>query len=257
VTVRPPPPPPGVPTPVDVLPPSITTISSYSDLVQKCQDWLFGRADLANQVPTFIQMFEAKANRKLFCRQMENRAVTTINLTEVAPEFVDLPIGFQSMRRVRVINTTSKPRLKFLTGQQMDDTRERAKTPGTPVWFAIFGQEMELCPTPNLAYQIEMVYRAYLSPLGIVPVTPSPPIVVPGTPANLTPVATNWLLQTAPDLYLYGTLMEAAPYLYDDERIPVWAAGVQAGFADLNALSLEASYNAGPLAWRRKGSSYS
>lgn len=238
-------------------------INSYDDLVQRCQDWLFGRTDLAVQVPTFIQMFEAKANRKLLCRQMENRAVTIIDPTEIEPEFVDLPIGFQTMRRVRVANSPgppSKPRLRFLTGQQMDDTRERNPTPGIPIWFAIFGQEMELCPTPNSNYEIEMVYRAYLTPLGppVVAPLPGPTLVIPpGVPANLTPAITNWLLQTAPDAYLYGTLMEAAPYLHDDERIAVWSAGVQAAFADLNALSDEASYNAGPLAWRKKGRSYS
>ena len=245
-------------------------INSYNDLVQRCSEWLFNRVDILPQVPTFIQMFEAKANRKLLCRQMEARAVTIINLNEIEPEFVDLPIGFQSMRRVRVLGVPSqgKPKLKFLTGQQMDDIREKNQTPSAPIWFSIFGQEMELCPTPNAAYEIEMVYRAYLTPLGNPPVVipvggggagpPVPtPFLAPGDPANLTPAITNWLLQTAPDAYLYGTLMEAAPYLHDDERIAVWASGVQAAFADLNALSDEATYNAGPLSWRRKGSSYS
>jgi hypothetical protein len=244
----------------------LTTISQYSDLVQKCQDWLFGRTDLAAQVPTFIQMFEAKANRKLFCRQMENRAVTIIDPNEIEPEFVDLPIGFQSMRRVRCANATGpipKPRLKFLTGQQMDEMRERNQVPGSPVWFSIFGQEMELLPTPNSNFEIEMVYRAYLTPLGNL-LLPEPQVnpltilpTVPGTPANLSPAPTNWLLQTAPDAYLYGTLMEAAPYLHDDDRIAVWSSGVQAAFADLNALSDEASYNAGPIAWRHRGFRYS
>ena len=239
------------------------TISSYYDLIQACQDWLFGRTDLAIQVPTFIQLFEAKANRKLFCRQMENRAITTVDPNSIGPEFVDLPIGFQSMRRVRVLNALppqAKPHLKFLTGQQMDEIRENNRTAGSPVWFAIFGQEMELCPTPSFAAELEMVYRAYLTPLGIPTPPPdpgvAPPIVVLNTTANLSPGLTNWLLQTAPDAYLYGTLMEAAPYLHDDDRIQVWASGVQAAIADLNALSTEASYNAGPISWRRKGSGY-
>ena len=33
---------------------------------------------------------------------------------------------------------------------------------------------------------------------------------------------TNWLLTSHPDVYLYGTLMEAAPYLKDDERVVIW-----------------------------------
>lgn len=35
-------------------------------------------------------------------------------------------------------------------------------------------------------------------------------------------VAFNWLLRDHPDVYLYGALMQAAPFLRDDERIPVW-----------------------------------
>ena len=33
---------------------------------------------------------------------------------------------------------------------------------------------------------------------------------------------TNTVLDTAPDVYLYGALVESAPYLKDDERLPVW-----------------------------------
>jgi len=34
---------------------------------------------------------------------------------------------------------------------------------------------------------------------------------------------TNWLLTKAPDVYLYGALTHAAPFLMDDQRIPVFA----------------------------------
>ena len=45
-----------------------------------------------------------------------------------------------------------------------------------------------------------------------------------------------WLLTTAPDLYLYGTLMEAAPYLDDDQRIQTWGSLYEQG---MNALQIE------------------
>jgi hypothetical protein len=50
--------------------------------------------------------------------------------------------------------------------------------------------------------------------------------------------------------------METAPYLHEDDRIAVWSAGVQSAFADLNALSEDALFNAGPLVIRRKGRGY-
>jgi hypothetical protein len=223
------------------------SLLTYTDLVQACQDWLFGRADIAPRVPDFIRLFEGKANRNLLCRQMENRCVTTIDINVSEPEFLLLPVDFQSMRRVRLLNAFSggtgaipaKPRLKFATGAQLDDIRALNPNPGPPVWFGIFGNEMELVPTPDNNYPVEIVYRMYLPPLAT------------------APEGTNWLFSFAPDAYLYGTLMEAAPYLHDDDRIPVWQAGAAAAISELNSLSEEASYNAGPLTIRRTRRGYS
>jgi len=36
-------------------------------------------------------------------------------------------------------------------------------------------------------------------------------------------VSTNWMLTNNPDVYLYGALLEAQPYLMDDARIATWA----------------------------------
>lgn len=227
------------------------TIASNTDLIQRCQDWLFGRSDIAARVPDFITLFEAKANRSLFCRQMETRAITTIDMGSSEPEFVTLPSDFQTMRRVRLVNTLTptngtgaeKPRLRYATGAQIDDLREENPAPGAPIWFSIFGDELELLPTPDQAYSVEMVYRCNIPALGS------------SSPGG--PIATNWLLEVAPDAYLYGTLMEAAPYLHEDERIAVWSAGVTAAFQQLNDLSEKATYDAGPLVMRRRGRGYS
>jgi len=35
--------------------------------------------------------------------------------------------------------------------------------------------------------------------------------------------ANNWILTSYPDVYLYGALLEASPYLVEDERVNVWA----------------------------------
>jgi hypothetical protein len=33
---------------------------------------------------------------------------------------------------------------------------------------------------------------------------------------------TNWLLQTFPEVYLYGSLLHSAPYLQEDARVAMW-----------------------------------
>lgn len=230
-------------------------IAQYSDLNGAVSNWLYGRTDLTARVPEFIALAEAKFNRKLFCRQMEARSKVTLDTTLVDPEMVALPWDFQTMRRVRVLNAftptggvaVSKPRLHFASGAQMDDLRDAHSTADVPNWFTIFGSELEVLPSPNANYLIEMVYRQNIPALNTTP-------TINGILQPL--ITTNWLLTFAPDAYLYGTLMEAAPYLRDDDRISVWKAGVDGVIAELNALSQEATFNAGPLTMRRTRRSY-
>jgi hypothetical protein len=45
---------------------------------------------------------------------------------------------------------------------------------------------------------------------------------------------TNWLTDYAPDVLLYAILLEAVPFLKNDERIPVWESAYARGLASLN-----------------------
>ena len=66
---------------------------------------------------------------------------------------------------------------------------------------------IEFAPVPDSEYTREIVYYQALPAL-----------------ADNT---TNWLLDSHPDIYLYGSLMQSAPYLQADERIGVWAGKFQ------------------------------
>jgi hypothetical protein len=63
--------------------------------------------------------------------------------------------------------------------------------------------EWMLVPTPDQAYPFEVSYWAT-------------PVLIDS--ANQT----NWVSQNIPEALLYATLLEAVPYLKDDERVPVW-----------------------------------
>jgi hypothetical protein len=200
-------------------------ISTYTELLDAVSNWL-SRSDLEPRTPEFIALAEAKFNRDLNCSQQETRSYTTCDITDDEPEFISLPTDFLSMRRVRLSGVTDKPRLQFLSQQQIDDYR--GDTTGQPIYFSIAGTEMELAPTPDQNYELETIYRAKI------------PALTSGAP-------TNWLLTLAPDAYLYGTLMEACPYLKDEqERIPIWGAGLRHAIDGLNRLTLHHNYGAGP-----------
>jgi hypothetical protein len=52
-------------------------------------------------------------------------------------------------------------------------------------------------------------------------------------PALTVSNTSNLLLVEAPDLYLYGSLLQEAPYLQDDQRITVWGALYDRAMSDL------------------------
>lgn len=75
---------------------------------------------------------------------------------------------------------------------------------GQPVFYADYNyQHWVFAPTPDVAYPIEIVYYEL-------------PQLLDETNQQ------NWLTNFAPNALLYGTLLEATPFLKNDERIPVW-----------------------------------
>jgi len=208
----------------------VTQITDYPSLQSAVTEYLARDQDttLIARIPTFIQLAEAKFNRQLFVRQMESRATAVVNLASLEPEFISLPADFQSMRRVRLLSVSGKPCLAFRSGTQMDEYRfYRSDVAAQPLYFTVFGTEVELVPSPDQAYTIEMVYRASIPPLA----------------SN----SSNWLLTLAPDLYLYGALLESAPYIKEDGRIQTWGLGFTAALNDLNNLGLTSTFNPGPM----------
>lgn len=190
--------------------------------------------DFIAYVPMAIQLFEAKANRNLFVRQMETRATALTDGTLAEPEFIALPADFQSMRRMRLSSVAGKPLLDFMSTTQMDEFRSsNANVIDQPRYFTIFGNEIELAPTPDSAYTIEMIYRQN----------------VPALAGNNV----NWLLTQAPDLYLYGALLESMTKIKEDARLQTWVLGYQTALDELNELGKMSTFNAGPLVVRTSG----
>jgi len=56
----------------------------------------------------------------------------------------------------------------------------------------------------------------------------------------------NWVIQNEPGLYLYGALVEASPYLRDDERTLLWATQFKAIIDSLNKQDGDARYGNAP-----------
>src|SRR3990167_2951986 len=93
-----------------------------------------------------------------------------------------------------------------------------ASTTGRPLFWADAGDAQFLvAPSPSVAFEFELNYYERLAPLS----------------ASNT---TNWLTDNCPQLLLYASLIESAPYLRDDERIAVWQAQYEKHVAAITAV---------------------
>jgi hypothetical protein len=197
-------------------------MDTYAQLKSTLADYL-NRDDLTAIVPSFIKFAEAKFNRKLRVRQMITRAQATIDTAFFSP-----PADWLESKEFQ-LNTNPITKLEFITesyGNQLRSSRFAAG--GKPLYYTVVGNQLEFIPTPDTEYQGELTYYAKIPAL---------------SDANTS----NWLLAYAPDLYLYGALIEAEPYLKNDERVAVWGELYLRVVADIEVADERASVASTPL----------
>ena len=183
-------------------------ISNYSELQTAVANWL-DRDDLTARIPEFIALAEARFNRVLRLRSME--AKYTAN-TVAGQRNLALPTSYIQMRNFQV-NTSPLTTLSYVT-PEIYDRLWGGSTSGTPKFYTILANEVSFGPIPASVQEVEMLFYKKFDNLS-------------GS------VATNWLITNAPDIYLYGSMLEAEPFIMNDERVQLWAAALERGVSDL------------------------
>jgi hypothetical protein len=183
-------------------------ISTYSELQTAVANWL-NRTDLTDRIPEFIALAEAQMNRRLRVRQMVTRAEAAL-----ASEFVDAPQDMlEPIRLTLEISESDIRMLQYLAPERLLAEKVGIVSSAEPAFYSMVGGSLQLLPMPDTTYTSELTYYARIAPLA----------------SN----STNWLLSAYPDAYLYGALLQAAPYLVDDERTVTWGTMFQAALNDI------------------------
>lgn len=187
-------------------------ISTYTELKTSIASWL-NRDDLTSVIPDFISLAEAGINRDLRHYKMIERADATLD-----SRYVQLPADWMETVRFSITSGNTY-RLELVSRDDMLEYRQKtANTSGRPRFYANIGDTIEVFPTPDADYTMQLQYYSK-------------------TPALSDSNASNWLLLDAPDVYLYGTLIQSAPYLQDDARTQTWAALYAAALQSLQKAS--------------------
>ena len=179
---------------------------NYGALKQSIANWA-DRDDLGSFIPDFIALCEARFNRELRLRSMEQKEYAN---TIGGQANYALPTNFLQMREFR-LNTNPTVSLRYVSPEIYESWDLGS---GQPACYTIIANEIRLGPVPAGVYEMEMLFwRKFPNLNGVTP--------------------TNWMLQNAPDVYLYGSLLELEPFIQNDQRIAVWAAGYQKAISDI------------------------
>ena len=172
-------------------------LTSYTELKTSIANYL-NRSDLTSVIPDFITLAESKLNRILRLRVMQKRVSTT---TTASDAFIDLPSDFLEMVQF-FVDSNPNVVLDYVnpTEIELDNLRE---TSGKPQQYTIMGSEFKLNPIPDSVYTLKLTYFGKI-------------------PALSDSNTTNFLLSNYPQVYLYGALVEAQPYIMNDERLTTW-----------------------------------
>jgi hypothetical protein len=197
-------------------------LTTYAELKLSIADWL-NRDDLTAVIPDFITLAEHQMEREVRHYKMIERSNANLD-----SRYSQVPAGWLETIRFGITSGDTY-RLEMVSIDRILELRERnMNTGGRPKYYCHVGDTFELFPTPDAAYATELVYYERIPVL---------------SDSNTT----NWLLDEAPDAYLYGSLLQAAPYLAEDQRITTWATLYAGAVASLNNASDKTRTSSGNL----------
>jgi hypothetical protein len=205
-------------------------ISTKAELNTAVANWL-NRSDLTARIPEFTSLAEASFNRNLRTREMLVRSTAS-----TTGQYVSLPTDYLEMLNIELTSTSPPKRLVYITSDRSDDYRENSNNEvGTPDYYTIEGTSIQLLPTPSASVTIQLNYYQDIPAL-----------------SGLADSGNNWLLLAHPDIYLYGTLMQASPYIMDQQSAKIWDGLLSRSMQELQMSDEKSRYSGGTLNMRPK-----
>lgn len=189
-------------------------VLTYDSLTSTVLQYLERRdAAVVAQIPTFITMceFEIAENIKTLGQ------LTVANATmEAGNPVLAKPARWRKTVSMSVNNGTQMQPILLRKFEYLKNYAPNPSVTGTPVYYSDTDYEhWYLAPTPDVAYEFEVLYYERIAPLS-------------------STNQTNWLTQYAPNAMLYGTLLQAMTFLKNDNRV-IFQQKFDAAMASLKA----------------------
>jgi hypothetical protein len=186
---------------------TVAAVMTYDSLVDDISTYL-ERTDQAtlDKIPTFIMLAEQVIAAEI--KFLGNLTVMTSNMVQ-NQAVIDKPARWH---KTVSMNVTVAGQRRPVLLRKYEYLREYWPDPtnaGVPEFYCDYDYTHWLvAPTPDDDYAFEVLYYERIQPLD-------------------SSNQTNWFTTYAPQALLYGTLLQAMPFLKNDERIPMWQAQYQ------------------------------
>lgn len=179
-------------------------VMTYDSLVSDISSYL-ERTDQATleKIPTFIMLAEQVIAAEI--KFLGN--LTPMTSTLVANQAViDKPARWHKTVSMNVTVAGIRQPVFLRKYEYLREYWPDPTDTGAPRYYADYDYTHWLiAPTPDVAYNFEVLYYERIQPLD-------------------SSNQTNWFTIYAPQALLYGSLLQAMPFLKNDERIPMWQA---------------------------------
>ena len=180
------------------------SVMTYDSLVENIQSYL-ERNDTAtlDKIPLFIMLAEQVIASKI--KFLGNLTVNTSNMV-AGTAVIAKPARWHKTVSMNITVAGEREPVLLRKYEYLRNYAPDPTATGIPKYYADYDYTNWLvAPTPAAAYAFEVLYYERVQPLD-------------------SSNQTNWFTIYAPQALLYGSLLQAMPFLKNDERIPMWQA---------------------------------
>lgn len=178
------------------------SVMTYDSLVLNIQQYL-ERTDEQTiaQIPNFIMLAEQVIASQI--KFLGNLTVAESTMTTGNP-VLDKPVRWHKTVSMNVTVDGQRQPIFLRKYEYLREYAPDSTDTDVPKYYSDYDYTHWLvAPTPDQDYSFEILYYERVQPLD-------------------STNQTNWFTVYAPQALLYGSLLQAMPYLKNDERIPMW-----------------------------------
>jgi len=178
------------------------SVMTYTTLVENIQSYL-ERDDTAtvDKIPLFIMLAEQVIASRI--KFLGNLTVNTSTMT-ASTSIIDKPARWHKTVSMNITVDGERQPVLLRKYEYLREYWPNATATATPAYYSDYDYTHWLvAPTPDAAYTFEVLYYERIQPLD-------------------SSNQTNWFTIYAPQALLYGSLLQAMPFLKNDDRIPMW-----------------------------------